>query len=138
MPMRTRATSEKPAASAHARRRRPASASAPLLRVTSWYSASQRVERGDLRIPRHRRVVGVARGHDTIGLADAAHLAQRGDRVGEVLEHLMRVHDVERRVREVERVHVAGLEGHVRNVGCALSRLRDDVGFVVEPGDMAG
>ena len=40
----------------------------------------------------------------------ASHLAQRRDRVGQVLEHLVRMHDVECVVGEVERVEVGGAE----------------------------
>ncbi len=50
--------------------------------------------------PGERRVVGVARGHQTTGRAHTPHLPQRGDGIGEVLEHLVRVHDVERVVWE--------------------------------------
>ncbi len=45
------------------------------------------------------------------------HLTQRGHRVGEVLEHLVGVHDVEARVGEVEGVHVAE---HELDLGSAL------------------
>ena len=44
------------------------------------------------------------------GRADAPHLAQRADGVGQVLQHLVRVHDVEGVVGEVERVQVGGAE----------------------------
>ena len=54
------------------------------------------VERGVGRVPGERGVVAVARGDHAAGLADAAHLAQRADRIGQVLQHLVRVHDVER------------------------------------------
>ena len=56
-----------------------------------------------------------------------------------MLQHLVRVHDVERRVGEVERVHVTGLERRVRDLA-RVGRARgvDDVGFVVEPDDATG
>ena len=78
------------------------------------------VEAGAGRKPREPEVVAVAHGDDPP--RDAGHLAQRLDRVGDVLQHLVRVHDVERRVGEVERVHVADREldrdaGRVARVG---------------------
>ena len=68
------------------------------------------------------RVVAVARGDDAAGLADAPHLAQRADRVGEVLQHLVRVHDVERVVGEVERVHVGGARTRRCRLPAAFAR----------------
>ena len=66
------------------------------------------VELGRRRVPAHRPVDGVARGHHAVGPAHPPHLAQRGDRIGQVLEHLVGVHHVERVVGVVEGVHVAG------------------------------
>src|SRR5205823_12284592 len=59
-------------------------------------------------------VVDVADGDQATGPADAGHLAERGDRVGEVLQHLVGVHDVERGVGQVEGVGVADGELHRR------------------------
>jgi hypothetical protein len=46
------------------------------------------------RIPGEGRVIRVARGDDAAGFDDAAHFLQRCGRIGEVLQHLMRVDDV--------------------------------------------
>ena len=73
--------------------------------------------------------VGVAHGNDAAGLGHAAHLPQRRDGVGQVLEHLVGVDEVEGLVLEVEIVDVAGLELHVGHAtldGQGL-RLGDDV-----------
>ena len=66
-------------------------------------------------IPRHGG--GLATRDDPAGPHDAPHLAQRLHRVRDVLQHLVRVRDVERVVGERERVDVAQLEG---DVGYAL------------------
>ena len=95
------ATSSKPAACAQARRNRPASGSPALRRAMVRYSASQRSDRRLVGIPAEDAVVGVARRDEPARLAHALHLAQRGHGVGEMLEHLMRVHDVERVVVDV-------------------------------------
>ena len=55
-----------------------------------------------------------------------------------MLQHLVRVHDVERRVGEVERVHVTGLERRVRDLARVGARGVDDARFVVEPDDATG
>ena len=55
-------------------------------------------------IPGHRGVVGIASRHDAARPAHPAHLAQRGDRIGQVLQHLVGVHDV-----EAVRVEVQGV-----------------------------
>jgi len=84
-----------------------------LAAVTSWYSACHSSRPGCAGY-RHARVVGVANGDDAAGARHAAHLAQRGHGVREVLQHLVRVHDVERVVLELQRVRVTDLEAHVR------------------------
>ena len=87
------------------------------------------IELGNVRVPRHCRVVGVAHRDHAIRGAHAAHLTQRGDRIAEVLEHLVGVHDVEGRVGQVEVVHVADLEPGVRRSGlvCRATSVVDDV-----------
>ncbi len=60
-----------------------------------------------LRVPGHGRVVGVAHRDQAARPGHPRHLAERSHRVDEVLQHLVGVHHVERRVREVERVDVA-------------------------------
>jgi hypothetical protein len=72
------------------------------------------IELGQLRVPGERTVVRVADGHDPARLGDPAHLPQRLDRIGDVLQHLVRVHHVEGAVRVGQRVHVSGLEPDVR------------------------
>ena len=77
------------------------------------------VQPGVGRVPGHGRVVGVAHADDAVRAADAQHLPQRRDRVGEVLQHLVGVHDVVGGVGLVEGVDVAEREldaGHPRGV----------------------
>ena len=92
------------------------------------------VELGQTRVPRHGRVVGVTRGDHPVGCTHPAHLAQRSDRVGEMLEHLMRVHHVERRVGDVERVDVTHRELHIGGSvsGDGAPRRVDDVSGAVD------
>ncbi len=85
------------------------------------------VDLGLVGIPPVRAVVAVPRGHHSVGLAHAPHVAQRADRIRKVLQHLVRVHDVERRVGKVERVHVTDGELHIVDSGRVLARLRDHV-----------
>jgi hypothetical protein len=61
-------------------------------------------------MPDHPRVVPVPRGDEPAGLGDPVHLAQRPHRIPYVLQHLMRVDDVEGVVRVVQRVHVRDRE----------------------------
>ena len=79
-------------------------------------------------------VDAVARGDDTFRPAHPPHLAQRGHGAGEVLQHLVRMHDIERRVGVVERVDVADRERHVAEAGFVRGggRFRDDVGRRVD------
>lgn len=65
------------------------------------------------REPEHAPVVAVARGHHPARPAHPAHLGQRRHRIGQVLQHLMRVYHVERVVGERQLVHVPGLEPDV-------------------------
>ena len=62
------------------------------------------------------------------------HLAQGGDRVAEVLQHLVGVHQVERIVGELQRVDVADLEPQVGGAELAL-RGADDIGGKVDTDD---
>ena len=55
-------------------------------------------------------VVDVPDGDHPARAAHPRHLPQRGDRVGQVLQDLMRMDDVERVVGRLERVHVADFE----------------------------
>ena len=76
----------------------------------------QRQPLGHLRLPgkpEEPAVVPVPCRDDPAGPAHPAHLPQRRHRVGQVLEHLVRVHHVERPVREVQAVHVPGVERNV-------------------------
>ena len=63
--------------------------------------------------PDEARIVGVACRHDTAGCRDPAHLAQRLHGIADVLEHLVRVHDVEGVVGEAQRMHVFDREVEV-------------------------
>ena len=65
------------------------------------------VQLRQLREPGEGRVVAVAYRDHAARPGDPAHLAQRGDRVADVLQHLVGVHHVEGVVGEVQRVHVA-------------------------------
>ena len=65
--------------------------------------------------PGHRRVNAVARRDHTAGPAHASHLAERANRIGQVLQHLVRVHDVERVGLEVERVRRRSGTRHCRS-----------------------
>ena len=72
------------------------------------------VEAGGLRVPGEGAVVGVPGGDDAGGaLGDAAHLAEYGDGVGDVLEELVGVDDVEGTWGEGEGVGVEAGEGQV-------------------------
>ena len=82
-------------------------------------------------VPDHRRVVGVAHGDEPARPAYPAHLPQGGDRVAEVLEHLVRVDDVDRVVGQVEVVDVADAELGRR----VAPRLGVDAGGVQRVGD---
>lgn len=69
-----------------------------------------------VRVP--QQVGGLAGGDEAAaGLGDAAHLAQGGDGVGDVLQHLVHVDDVEGAVGEVEVVDVAVAEVDVGDAG---------------------
>ncbi|GAB4700064.1 hypothetical protein MOKP118_35280 [Mycobacterium avium subsp. hominissuis] len=101
---------------------------------------SPQVERRQFGIPDEPRVVGVAHRHDAARPAHAPHLAQGGDRIGQVLEHLMGVDDIERVVGEVETVHVGGAErdvGQIPLLGFGAGHFQD-VRRLVDGGDLPG
>src|SRR5439155_16673028 len=56
---------------------------------------------------------------------------------GEVLQHLVRVHDVERRSGKRQRVHVAGVEGDAVDPGgaCRVTRAVEHFGLTVDADD---
>ena len=93
--------------------RRPASGSPPLRAGDAAVQVLPSVQPGDVRVPEHRAVVGVPCRDDAAGPAHPPHLAQRPHRVADVLEHLVRVDDVEGVVGVVQRVHVADRERDV-------------------------
>ena len=90
------------------------------------------------RIPGHRRVVGVAGGDDPLGAGAAPPLPQGGDGVGEVLEDLVGVHDVEGAVRVVEAVDVPDGEGGVVDGGRVGPGLLQRLGHGFDPEHPAG
>ena len=63
--------------------------------------------------PEETAVVAVARGDQAAGPAHPPHLGQRRDRIGQVLQYLVRVHHVERSVGEAQVVDVPDLEPDV-------------------------
>ncbi len=87
-------------------------------------------------MPRHGGVVGVPHGYQAAGPGDPAHLAQRSDRVGEVLQHLVGVHDVVGPVGQVEVQRVANGKPDLRQVARRVG-LRDDVGRAVHAEHLA-
>ncbi len=103
--------SVKPAARAHESSRRPAWGSPSLSVGHGVVEREPLVEFRQRREPGERAVVAVAGGDQT---GDAAHLAQRPHRVGDVLQDLVGVHDVEFPVLVRQRVHVGHREGDVR------------------------
>ena len=130
-------TSLKPAACAHARRNRPASGSPALRRAsrgTARASGRSRARRGTT----EGGVVTVARRDEPARLAHALHLPQRGNGIGEMLEHLMRVHDVKRVVVRVEGVEVADRELDVRTTAGIAARLLDHIGRRIDAEDASG
>jgi len=62
--------------------------------------------------PSERAVVAVAHGDDACRRADAAHLAQRAHWLGQVLQDLMGMHDIEGRIIKRELVYVARDHAH--------------------------
>lgn len=85
--------------------------------------------------PRERAPVALAHGNDAARTRHAAQLAEHAHGVAAVLQHLVRVRDVERGVRERERVRVAGGEGDVVRTargGVALCA-RDSLRALLEP-----
>ena len=103
--------------------------------------------------PHQARSSGVAKHHtDALGRASskpaecaqarrnrpALHLAQRANRVSEMLEDLMRVHDVERVIVHVESVEVADRELDIRTAAAVTMRLLDHVGRHIDAEDPSG
>ena len=131
-------TSSKPAACAHAKRNRPASGSPALRRAILRYSAQPAVDRGLVGVPAEGAVITVARRDQPARLAHSLHFAQRGNGIGEMLEHLMRVHDVKRGVVRVEGVEVADRELDVRTTAGVAARLLDDGGRRIDAENTSG
>ena len=96
-------------------------------------------EPGIERCPHEARVVAVADGDDAARPHDPAQLAQRRNRIRQVLQDLMGMDDIERRIREFERVHVADreLDGDAGALGMAPG-LGNDVARTVDPDHAAG
>ncbi len=65
------------------------------------------------RRPGHRGVISVSCGHDAARTRQPRHGLERADRVGEMLKHLVCVHDVERSRCEICGPEVTNEEGHV-------------------------
>ena len=89
--------------------------------------------------PEETAVVPVARGDQPPGPAHPPHLGQRRDRVGQVLQHLVRVHHVERMVLVAQGVHVPDLEPDVGLTPPVrlLPRQRQHIAGRVDPGHLA-
>ena len=83
------------------------------------------VDRGLVGVPPEGAIVAVARRDQPTRLAHSLHLAERANGIGEMLEHLMRVHDVERVVVDVESGDVADRELDVRTAAGVAARLLD-------------
>ena len=112
-----------------------------LARVAARDFAVQRqpaIDRGLVRVPAEGAIVTVARRDQPTRPAHALHLAQRANGVGEMLEHLMRVHDVERVVVHLEGVEVADRELDVRTGAGVASRLVDHGGRRIDAEDASG
>lgn len=82
------------------------------------------------RVPEHGAVVRVTTRDEAVWLADASHLGHGGNRIGEVLEDLVGMYDVERSVVEGEPVDVAHLTRDVR----LLARLAERSGLLHDAG----
>ena len=82
------------------------------------------VEFRDGRVPAHAVEIGVAGGDDASGLGHPPHFPQRGHRVGEVLQDLVGMDDVEAFVLEVQVINVAGHEPGVRRAALRGQRAR--------------
>ena len=68
------------------------------------------------RVPGHCRIVGITYGNQTAWYADTAHFAKGGDRIGEVLQQLMGMDDVERGAAESEVVDVPDQQAEIPHV----------------------
>ncbi len=92
------------------------------------------------RVPGHRCVVPVARGHHAAGTAYPAHLTECGHRVGQMLQHLVGVYDVEGVVRVGQCVDVGDRELDVGHAPLGRQRggLVEDGRGGVDRGDQPG
>jgi hypothetical protein len=83
-------------------------------------------------MPGHGAVVGIAGSYDPTRTTYAAHLAEGGYWIIDVLEHLVGMHDVERTVAEGEVVHIARTESDVCDVirGIVCCPLDDRFGTI--------
>src|SRR4029079_13288884 len=88
--------------------------------------------------PAKGAIVSVPRRYQPAGLAHPLHLAQRAHRGGQLLEHLMRVDDVERVGTGLERVEVADRELDVRTAAGVAACLLDHVGRRIDAEDASG
>jgi hypothetical protein len=80
--------------------------------------------------PEEGGVVAVAHGEDAVGPQHAGCFAHGGDGIGQVLEDLMCMDHVERRIGDIERVHVA--DGELDPGLVQRPRLFDDLGRRVD------
>jgi hypothetical protein len=81
------------------------------------------IELGVVRVPGECLVVAVARGHDTTRAAGPPPGAQRRNRIGQVLQDLVGVHDIEIVEIRVERI---GITHSPLNSVAQRARLLDD------------
>jgi hypothetical protein len=98
------------------------------------------VQRRKLRKPDEPRVVRISRRDNSAGHAHSPHLPQRLRGIGDVLQHLVSMDDVERVIRKVEPMHVGGGErdvGQVAPLGLSVGQV-EDVGELVDGRDRSG
>src|SRR5215210_7324137 len=80
------------------------------------------------RMPCERRVVRIADRNDPAAPDHTPHLLQGGDRVGEMLQHLMRMDDVPRRVFAIQSVDISNSEIDTWMIAaCSLDRIRGGI-----------
>jgi hypothetical protein len=98
------------------------------------------VQRRKLRKPDEPCVVRISGRDNSVRHAHSPHFPQRLNRIGDVLQQLVGVDDVERVIRKVQPVHVGGREGDIRQVappGLSAGHVQD-VGELVDGRHLPG